>query len=91
MIDSMAMLPLDRPEERIEQAKQVLSGLSPGITHFVIHPSEDTAKLRAIAPDWRCRVADYEAFTDDGLRKWIKNSGLHVIGYRAIREVMRSK
>ncbi|HEX7588336.1 MAG TPA: polysaccharide deacetylase family protein, partial [Anaerolineae bacterium] len=91
MIDSMAMLPLDRSEERIEQAQQVLSNLPPGITHFVIHPSQDTAELRAIAPDWRSRVADYQAFSDEGMKKWIKNSGLHVIGYRAIREVMRSK
>ena len=90
LIDSMAMLPLDQPAERIEQAKQVLSNLPPGITHFVIHPSQDTTELRAIAPDWRCRVADYQAFSDEGLAKWIKNSGLHVLGYRAIREVMRS-
>jgi predicted glycoside hydrolase/deacetylase ChbG (UPF0249 family) len=90
LIDSMAMLSLDRSEERIEHAKQTLSNLSPGITHFVIHPSQDTPELRAIAPDWRCRVADYRTFTDVGLRKWIKNAGLQIIGYRAIREVLRS-
>jgi predicted glycoside hydrolase/deacetylase ChbG (UPF0249 family) len=90
LIDSMAMLPLDQPAERIEQAKKVLSNLRPGITHFVIHPSPDTAELRAIAPDWQCRVADYQAFSDEGLRRWIKSSGLHVLGYRAIREVMRA-
>ena len=90
LIDSMAMMPLDRSDDRVETAKQILSSLQPGITHFIIHPSQDTAELRAIAPDWRCRVADYEAFSDEGLNKWVKNSGLHVIGYKAIREVMRS-
>jgi predicted glycoside hydrolase/deacetylase ChbG (UPF0249 family) len=90
LIDSVAMLSLDQPEERVERAKQALSNLPPGITHFVIHPSLDTAELRAIAPDWRCRVADYHTFTDEAFRKWVRSSGIEVIGYREIQEAMRS-
>ncbi len=88
LVDAMASLPLEQPAERIERAKHVLSGLPVGITHFIIHPSQDTPELRAITADWQGRVADFEVFRDEGLRRWVKDSGLQVIGYRLLKTVM---
>ena len=90
LLDNLVGLPLDQPDERIERAKAVLSGLPAGITHFIIHPCMDTPELRAIAPDWRGRVADYQAFSSEELRTWIRGSGIHVIGYRALLELMKT-
>ena len=64
--------------------------MPPGLTHFIIHPSKNTPELRAITPDWPSRVADYQAFSSDELRAYIKNSGIQVIGYRPIRDLMRA-
>ena len=61
--DLWVVLRLKRPEERIEQAKRLFEALPPGLTHISIHPAVDTPELRALASDWPCRVADYEAFT----------------------------
>ena len=72
------------------QVKSILDALPPGLTHFLIHPAKDSPELRRIVPGWRARVADYEAFTDPGLRAYVRRSGIHVIGYRAIRDAMRS-
>jgi len=69
-------------------ARQALDALPPGVTHFVIHPAQDTPELRAIAKDWPSRVADYQAFTSRELRAYVENSGVQVIGYRALRELM---
>jgi hypothetical protein len=60
-----------------------------GITHFILHPSIDTPELRAIAPDWQARVANYNAFMSDELKKYIESTDLKLIGYRAIRDAMR--
>jgi hypothetical protein len=60
-----------------------------GITHFILHPSIDTPELRAIAPDWRARVANYNAFMSDELKMFIEKEDIKVIGYRAIRDAMR--
>jgi predicted glycoside hydrolase/deacetylase ChbG (UPF0249 family) len=90
LIDHFDYLPLDRPAERIAQAKAALASLPAGITHFVIHPSKDTPELRAIAPDWPSRVADFQAFSSQELLQYVKNSGLQVIGYRALRDLLRS-
>jgi len=90
LFDRVAALPLNRPADRVEQAKQTFDALPPGLTHFVIHPAQDTPELRAIAADWPSRVADYQAFTSDDLRDYIRNCGVRVIGYRALRDLMPS-
>ncbi len=89
LFDQVTGLPLDRPEERVEQAKRAFDALPAGLTHFILHPACDTPELRAITPDWRSRVADYHAFMSEELRAHVKNTGLHVIGYRTLRELLR--
>ncbi len=88
LIDHMAMMPLERHEERLEEAKHLIAGLRPGITHVLFHPSQDTPELRAITPDWRARVADYQTFQREELRAYIRSIGVHVIGYRALQALM---
>jgi predicted glycoside hydrolase/deacetylase ChbG (UPF0249 family) len=90
LLDHLVGLPLDRPEDRVALAMEAFDELPPGLTHFIIHPAQDTAELRAIAPDWPSRVADYEAFTSKELRDAVRDSGVQVIGYRTLRELMRS-
>ncbi len=89
LFDSVTGLHLDTPEDRMAQAKAALRSLPPGLTHFIIHPSKDTPELRAITPDWRGRVADYETFMREELAAFIRNCGLHVIGYRALMNEQR--
>ena len=43
LLDHLDGLDLGKPEARLDQAKAAFSGLQPGITHFIIHPSKDYA------------------------------------------------
>jgi predicted glycoside hydrolase/deacetylase ChbG (UPF0249 family) len=88
LLDHLIQMELDAPEGRTEQVVAAFAGLKPGITHFIIHPSKDTAELRAITPDWPSRVADYETFMQEALRDTIREMGIQVIGYRAIQGLM---
>jgi predicted glycoside hydrolase/deacetylase ChbG (UPF0249 family) len=89
LLDNITHLLLDaNPDTRLDQAKQAFENLQPGITHFIIHAAKDTPELRAITPDWACRVADYKTFMREELRQHIQKLGLHVIGYRAIQKIM---
>ncbi len=90
LLDYEVGLRLDLPDNRIGQAKKALEELKPGITHFYMHPAHDTPELRAIAPDWESRVADYHAFMSTEVRDFIKHKGIHVIGNRVLRDLMRS-
>jgi len=88
LLDHLVMLDLDQPADRVELARKTFDSLPPGLTHFIIHPAQDTPELRALTPSWRSRVADYRAFTSEELRDYVRNSGVRVIGYRALRELM---
>lgn len=90
LLDNIFGMPLDSdPVQRLPETKQAFSNLPPGITHFIIHAAKDTPELRAITPDWRCRVADYETFQKEELRQHIKKIGVQVIGYRDLQKLMR--
>jgi predicted glycoside hydrolase/deacetylase ChbG (UPF0249 family) len=88
LLDHLHVMPLDQPEERVEQFRQVFTELPPGITCINIHPAMDSPELRAIAPDWEGRVADFNALTSEAMRRVIADSGLRVMGMRALQAVV---
>ena len=88
LLDHLRTLYLERPDNRLEYAKQAFAALEPGITHFIIHPSIDSPELRGITDDYRARVNDYQTFMSEDLRAVIKNLGVQVIGYRQIQQLM---
>ena len=91
LLDNIYGMPLDSdPTQRLEEAKQAFDKLPSGITHFIIHAARDTPELRAITPDWRCRVADYETFLKEELRQHIQDIGVQVVGYRDLQKLMVS-
>ena len=89
MLDGIIGMPLDQPNGQMDIAKHLLGNLPIGITHFIFHPSIDTVELRSIAPDWESRVANYDTFMSDELKKFIEGQDIHLIGYRQIRDAMR--
>lgn len=91
LLDHLAMMPLDEGRQnRIETARRLLAEIPAGITHFILHPACDTPELRAICPDWEDRVGDYEVFMSDALRQIIERENIHIIGYRALRDIVRA-
>ena len=90
MVDGILGMPLDHGNDHIGVAKKLFDEAPVGITHFILHPSIDTQELRAIAPDWQARVANYNAFMSDELKKFIEQADIKLIGYRQIRDALRS-
>jgi hypothetical protein len=88
MVDYIAGSDLGNYIDKLGEMKQKANELKPGITHFVLHPSHDTPELRAICPDWRARVADCETFMREELRQHLKEIGVQVIGYRALKNLI---
>ncbi len=90
MVNGILGMPLEPGDDHITVAKKLFDEVPVGITHFILHPSIDTAELRAIAPDWRARVANYNAFMSDELKKFIESEDIKLIGYRPLRDAMRT-
>ncbi|HET9077594.1 MAG TPA: ChbG/HpnK family deacetylase [Acidimicrobiales bacterium] len=69
---------------------QLLSDIRPGVTEIVLRPAIDSAELRAVVPDWPARVADHDlSMTSDSLRVLTARPGVHLIGYRQLRDLQR--
>jgi predicted glycoside hydrolase/deacetylase ChbG (UPF0249 family) len=93
LIDNVSGMPLDVEGEHADHfavAQRTFAALPAGITHFVLHPSTDTPELRALAPDWRGRVANLETFMRADLLPLLRQMGIHVIGYRALKDLIRT-
>lgn len=88
MVDGLFDLPLDDPENQLDLFKRLVEQLPAGITHFLMHPSADTPELRAIAPDWPSRVANYDLFMQQDIRSILKEAGVQLIGYRDLKAII---
>ncbi len=68
-----------------------LAGLEPGVTELRLHPAVDTPELRALAGDWEARVDDHRLVCGDGsLAGALEGEGVTLVGYRALRDLVRS-
>ena len=66
--------------------RECIDKVKPGLTHMLFHPAKMGAELAAI--DKRAsesRHADYEAFTDPDLKRYIEDAGCKLIGYRELK------
>jgi hypothetical protein len=89
LFDHADVMSLDQHQHRLEEAVERLAQAPAGLTYFLFHPAVDTPELRTFVPDWRSRVADYELLASDVLYSALQPASIHVIGWRAIRGVMR--
>jgi len=71
--------------------ERVLMELRPGVTELYVHPARDTPELRAMGTDWAARVDDHALVTTDShLRTMLERAGVHRIGWRPLRSLMRA-
>ncbi|HEY9558667.1 MAG TPA: polysaccharide deacetylase family protein [Acidimicrobiales bacterium] len=71
--------------------ERVIGDLRPGVTEVYLHPAVDTPELRALTDDWPARVDDHDLLTNDrSIRTMLERAGVHLIGYRPLRELQRA-
>ena len=90
LFDDATMMPLDNARDRTALLMDKLHELKPGLSCLILHPTKDTPELREAVPehDWPCRVADYQTFKDTAVRDAVQKLGIHIIGYRWLRDLM---
>ncbi len=70
----------------------LLADPRPGVVEVRLHPALDQPELRALCPDWPERVDDHQLLTGAGpLQEALRRPGVHLVGYRRLREVMRRR
>jgi len=92
VFDHLREMPLDAPVDAwLDVTTRLFEELPPGLTYLITHPARDTPELRAVAGDWRQRVSDGEVFGDGRLAERVRKAGVHVIGWKPLREVLRRR
>lgn len=70
--------------------ERAVADLAPGVTEAFLRPATDSSELRAAMPDWASRVDDLDLLTSDGeMRCTLERSGVHLIGYRELRDLQQ--
>ena len=80
-----------RPGSR-HRVLDAIANLQPGVTEIHVQPAIDTDEVRAISPDAESWIDDYHFIVDgaDTVRQALRDAGATLIGYRALRDVMRA-
>jgi len=89
LFDYVHIMSLDQHEDRLGEMQQVLNELPAGLSSIILHPSTGSPALRAFAPDWRSRLADYELLRSEALRETSDRAGVQIIGFRTLRDALR--
>lgn len=75
-----------------DRYRHLAASLPPGLTHLIYHPSRPDPEAVAILGEERAvvRAGDWEVFADPAFKEVIEEAGVRSIGYRELRDVMRS-
>jgi predicted glycoside hydrolase/deacetylase ChbG (UPF0249 family) len=71
--------------------EHAILNLEPGVTLARFQPALDEPEIRGLDPSWSRRVEDYLVTVHDHrVRSLIERSGVELVGYRQLRDLMRS-
>jgi hypothetical protein len=80
------LLPL---EDKSQFYRDLIDGIKPGLTHLLFHSAKMSDELMAIDRERPgSRHADYMAFMDPALKKYIEAAGIHQIGYLELKQAL---
>jgi hypothetical protein len=68
--------------------RRAFDALPVGVTHLLLHPSVAGHDIEAITRSAPQRIADYRTFLRPELREHIVERGIHLIGYRHLRDLI---
>ncbi|MCU0503360.1 MAG: polysaccharide deacetylase family protein [Anaerolineae bacterium] len=76
--------------ERDATYRAVLAALPPGLTYISLHPNT-SGDIETIVPDnGHVRVEEYALLQDADFKAFVAEQGIHMIGFRCLRDLMRS-
>jgi predicted glycoside hydrolase/deacetylase ChbG (UPF0249 family) len=88
--DNFAVLSRVRPSNAADFWAALMEMLPSGLTEICCHPGYAQGDLSSFAEDASQREADLRFFTSDRARQIIESQNIQVVGYRLLRDAMRS-
>ena len=76
-------------EDHLMTYKRLFDSMPIGVTHLLLHPSTPGSDIEAIRNSAPFRIADYQTFLLPELKNYIAGQGIHLLGYRPLRDLIR--
>ena len=84
-LDNFTSVPTGKTyDEKIQNFKNLINALKPGITEIIFHPSVDTENLKTITNSWQQRVWEYEMFSDPELIHFFEEEDIVFTNWKEI-------
>jgi len=77
--------------DHLEVYRRLFDQVLVGITHLLLHPSVPGYDIETISGSAAYRVADYQTFLRPELKDYVVGQGVHLIGYRRLRALIRAE
>ena len=77
--------------DHLDVYRRLFDQVPVGITHLLLHPFVPGYDIEAISGSAAYRVADYETFLRAELKEHVVGQGVHLIGYRRLRDLIRAE
>ncbi|MDX1328682.1 MAG: polysaccharide deacetylase family protein [Arenibacter sp.] len=71
-------------QEKVENFKALISGLKPGLTEIIFHPSVETENLKGITNSWQERVWEAKMFGDPDLINFLEEEKVIFTNWKEI-------
>ncbi|WP_150451368.1 polysaccharide deacetylase family protein [Arenibacter lacus] len=71
-------------QEKVENFKALISGLKPGLTEIIFHPSVETENLKGITNSWQERVWEAKMFGDPDLINFLEEEEVIFTNWKEI-------
>ena len=78
-----------RPQDTATYWTGVFHNLRPGVSELYVHAGVDHPEGRALSESWAQRVADHAFFIQSSTTALLRDLGITLIGYRALRDLQR--
>jgi predicted glycoside hydrolase/deacetylase ChbG (UPF0249 family) len=86
VIDHLAAL---AEGHELETYRQGFDCLSVGLSHAIVHPAAPGYEVEVITRSAPQRMADYRMMLSPQLKTYVAEQGIHLIGYRQLRDLIR--
>ncbi|MEN8187557.1 MAG: polysaccharide deacetylase family protein [Bacteroidota bacterium] len=81
----------DTYKEKVENFKELIRDLKPGITEIIFHPSVETDNLKGITNSWQQRVWEANMFSDPDLISFFEKEGILFTNWKEMMKRFKSK
>jgi len=69
----------------------LLTGLRPGVTELILHPSRVTEELRAFHPEWEKRGWEFDIMRDPDVLEALHRAGVRRVRWSELRRAQRAR